>query len=262
MYAKRAYRRRRPAVKKARRVARKPSGARKSITKIVKSVINRQAEIKEMFDYGLNQPITIASSSTPTFKNLVPTVGQGTQTSQRIGNQIRVKSGYIKGHVNLLPYSVSTNPGTIPLYVKMWILSCKNVIGANLGATSIGSTFFDITNGTLGLQGTMLDMDFPVNNDVWTVHASKTLKLGVGAITSTGPIGTNNYYDNSSFSQPFYFNIGKYMSTLKYDDGVTNVATNKCLWFVIQAVNADGSLNNGTQPAEFHYSTKVSYVDY
>lgn len=257
MYGKRTYRKRRPAVKKARRVPRKSGVARKSITKLVKSVIRRQAEKKEAFDYGVNNVITTTVTSTPVFRNVLPTLAQGVQTSQRIGNEIKVVSGYIKGHVNILPYNVTTNPGPTPAYIKMWLVTCKTINTVNLASTSIATTFFDITNGTVGLQGNMLDIDLPINNDVWTLHASKTIKIGVGgaAAASTG------YYDNSSFTAPFYFNTGKYMNTLKYDDGASNNPTNRNLFLIFQAVSADGTTFTGANSAEYHFSNKVTYID-
>jgi len=263
MYAPRlqkrkAYRARRPV----KRVPRKRSGGRKAIVKIVKSVLSSQAENKAWFDYGINQSITCVQTSTPTYKNLMPVVSQGTGHSQRVGNEIRVKSGYVRGHVNLLPYEAILNNLPIPAYVKIWILSCKEKNGSALSSTSIGNDFFDIVNSSIGLQGNMLDVDLTVNKDAWTIHGSKLIKLGVGAITSTGPIGTGGYYEGtSSFSTPFSFNIGKFMKgTLKYDDTDATVV-NKNMFIAFQVVPANGASGVNQIMAEFHYSTRVNYED-
>lgn len=261
MYGKRTYRKRRPVAKKARRVSRKSSSTRKSITKIVKSVISRQAENKIWIDYGINQTIPVTVGNVPVSKNLVPLLTQGTTKSNRIGNEINVKGGYVRGHVNLLPYDVTLNSGPIPVWLRIWILTCKQENTTNLSSTFISSNFLDINTTTVGLQGNMLDMDLPVSKDNWIVHTSKTIKLGVGAITSVGPVGTNGYYEgSSSFSVPFYFNIGKYLKKIKYDDN-NNFPTNKNMFIVFQAVPANGS-NGGNQiPAEFHYTTRITYED-
>jgi len=262
MYASRFQKRKANRAKRpVKRVPRKRSGGRQAIVKIVKSVISRNAENKAWFDYGANQSISCTVSATPTNKNLMPVVSQGTGHSQRVGNEIRVKSGYIRGHVNLLPYDATLNNLPVPAYCKIWILSCREKNGSSLASTSIGNDFFDIVNSSIGMQGTMLDIDLTVNKDAWIIHGTKTLKLGVGAITSTGPIGTNGYYEgSSSFSTPFSFNIGKYMKTLKYDDTDATVV-NKNMFIAFQVVPANGASGANQIMAEFHYCTRVEYED-
>jgi len=260
MYGKRSYRKRRPAVKKARRVSRKSGYARKSITKIVKSVISRQAENKAWFDYGANQSIICTAVSTPTNKNLLPQLSQGVGKSGRVGNAVTVKSGYVRGHVNILPFENTTNNFPVPCYVKIWILSQKIVNTNNLAATTIGSNLFDTVNASVGLQGNMLDIDFSLNKDAWVSHGTKTLRLGSGYPSGTGPVGSAGYFDNSPMSMPFYFNFGKYIKTLKYDDA-TAVPTNRNMWIAFQVVPANGATATGQIMAEFHYTTRVEYED-
>jgi len=246
------------AKRTGKRAPRKRTGARKSIVKIVKSVLSRQAENKAWFDYGENQSIATASSSTPSFKNLIPPVAQGTGHSQRIGNEIRVKSGFIRGHVNIKPYDATLNNLPLPCYVKMWVLSCKTQNTTDLASTDIASSFFDVVNSDVGFQGSMLDIDFTVNKDTWTVYASKIVKIGSG-YNLTGPVTNLSYFDNSSMSVPFYFNIGKHMKTIKYADGT--VPTNKNMFIIFQAVTATGSPSANQIMAEYHYSTRVEYED-
>lgn len=262
MYAKRfgkrkAIRARRPY----KRVSRKRSGGRTAITKIVKSIISRQAENKVWFDYGLNQSISISSGGlTPTNKNLLPQLSQGTSHSGRVGNEVRVKSAYIRGHVNILPYDLTLNPLPVPLYVKMWVLSAKAINTNNLALTTIGTNFFDIVSSSSSFQGNMLDADFSVNKDAWTIHATKTVKIGAGAYVSTGPVSQTSYFDNSPMSMPFAFSYGKFIKTLKYDDSGP-VPTNRNMFIVFQAISANGASGGGYIPAEFHYTTRVEYED-
>ena len=118
--------------------------------------------------------------------------------------------------MNLLPYNVTTNPYPCPAYVKMWVVSSKLTNTASLSATLINTNFLETGSGTSGLQGNMLDMCFKVNKDHWTVHATKTVKLGLTSLPATATAG---YFDNGSFSLPFTFNFGKYFkSMLKYSD--------------------------------------------
>lgn len=151
MYAKRS---RRAAKRPSKRVPRKRSGGRKAIVKIVKSVLSRQAENKIWADYGVNQSIVCTASSTPTFENLLPLLSQGTSTTGRIGNEVRIKTGYIRGHVNLLPYNISSNNLPIPCYVKMWVCSSRTINTQNLAATSISTDFSSLVDPILGFKVT------------------------------------------------------------------------------------------------------------
>lgn len=262
MYASRfpkrkAIRARRPY----KRVPRKRSGGRKAITKIVKSIISRQAENKVWADYGANLAIQSASATVPQARNLLPLLSPGTGVSSRIGNEVRVKTAYIRGHVNLLPYNVSTNFNALPCYVKMWLCSSRQINTQSISATSIATTFFEAGATSTGFQGNMLDIDFSPNKDVWIVHSTKTVKLGAGYVTSAGsPVSGGSYFDNSPMSVPFQFNYGKKCGTLKYDESITN-ATNKNMFLVFQVVPANGDGGSLNNMAEFHYTTRVEYED-
>ncbi|AYP28794.1 MAG: putative capsid protein [Virus sp.] len=261
MYAKRfgkrkAVRARRPY----KRVPRKRSGGRQAITKIVKSVLSRQAENKAWFDYGANQSITCVASGPFISKNLIPVLSQGVGKSQRVGNEVRVKSGFVRGHVNILPFENTTNNLPVPCYVKMWVCSYKTLNSNGVSGTNQGTAFFDIVNGSIGPQGNMLDIDFTVNKDSWVLHGTKTVKLGSAYPSATGPVGSSGYYDNSPMSAPFSFNFGKYIKTLKYDDATT-VATNRNMFLSFQVVPANGATGSGQIMAEFHYTTRVEYED-
>jgi hypothetical protein len=261
MYARRFYKRKAKPGKRTRKVSRRKSTTgSKAITRIVKSVISRQAENKAWFDYGANQSITCTAVGVPTNKNLLPQLAQGVTKSQRVGNSVRVKSGFVRGHVNILPYENTTNNFPVPCYVKIWILSQKIVNTNNLAATTIASNIFDTVSAAVGMQGNMLDIDFTLNKDAWISHGSKTIRLGSGYPSATGPVGIAGYYDNSAMSRPFYFNFGKYIKTLKFDDATT-VPTNRNMWIAFQVVPANGATATGQIMAEFHYTTRVEYED-
>lgn len=259
-YVRKAYRRRAPK-KSTRRVARKSTSARKSIVKIVKSVISRQAENKVWADYGVNQTITSAAGTNPIARNLLPTLSPGTGIQGRVGNEIRVKSGYVRGHCNLLPYNASTNSLPLPCYIKMWVCSSRLLNTTSISATNISTTFFEAGGTSAGFQGNMLDIDFSTNKDMWVVHYTKTIKLGAGYVLSaTSPVSGGSFFDNSSMSLPFQFNFGKKINGLKYEESITS-PTNKNMFLVFQVVSADGAAAGGQVMAEFHYTTRVEYED-
>ena len=236
----------------------------KYIANICKKVISRKAENKIWFDYATNVVIPTANLSVPVYRNLCPIVAQAVGKSNRTGNEITVKNGMIRGHINILPYNAITNPFPVPVYVKMWIVSAKGINTNLLSATTIASDFLDVINASIGLQGNMLDIDLTLNRDSWTLHAQRVVKIGAGFTNTTTnlPVSGGGYFDNSPMSVPFYFNFGKHLKTLKYDDSNPPYACiNRNLFIVFQSVNADGSTPAGYTPAEFHYSTRVEYED-
>lgn len=248
-YKKRAYRRR----------AKKVTPAVKSY---VKRIISSNNENKMVIQYGINQAITTASATNPTYiQNLLPSLAQGTGKSNRIGNDIKIKYAYVRGFVNLLPYSATLNPLSTPIQVKIWLCSSKTVNTNNIASTSIASDFFEVNNASAGFQGNLLDMMLTPNKDSWVIHATKTFELGATYASTNGQVGTAGYFDNSKMIRPFYFNYGKYFkSVLKYNDQTLNIPTNKNLFLVFQAVNADGS-TTAINCAEYHFTSRCEFED-
>jgi len=249
-------------VKRPYRRAAKRTGksSAKYITTICKKVISKAAENKAWFNYGTNIQISNTNLGTPVYLNLLPSLTQSVGKSGRVGNEIKVKSGFVRGHINILPYNVTTNPSPPPVYVKIWLVASKTVNTNLFQNTPASTSFFDVVNSSLGFQGNMLDIDWTINKDLFTLYASKTVKLGASFSHSTGPVSYNSYFDNSPMSVPFSFSFGKHVKTLKYDD-TTTVPTNRNMFLVWQAVNADGSSPTGNVPAEYHYSIRVDYED-
>lgn len=262
-YGKKGYRKR-----AGRRSTRKPYAKRsRAITKVVKKVLSRNLE-KKAFHFALaNEALTIATPSlVPKAIDLVPALAQGTGASQRIGNEILVKNAYIKGFVNIKAYNATTNPNAVPIYVKFWLLSCKKTNTPAMATISTFSTFFESMNSGLPFQGSTLDMLLTVNKDVWTVHSTKLVKIGVStSVGGNNPVATTGYFDNSQMSKPFYFNYTKHLKKIMYDDTVNNVSTNRNLFLVIQPANADGTTTVDPtiiiNPAEIHTVQLVEYTD-
>lgn len=113
-----------------------------SFAKKVLKVIHRQAENKVWIAYQANNNITTASSSTFTNVSLMPTMSQGTGHSNRVGDDVTVVKARINGYVNLLPYNSVSNPTVGPLFVRMWVLSVKNMQNSQTLSTSTISSNF------------------------------------------------------------------------------------------------------------------------
>lgn len=247
----------RKPVRKGRKA---PVKVSKGLRKAIKRICKGDAETKSYINYNSNIAINTASTSIPPVAlNLIPPVQQGVGKSQRVGNQISVKSALVKGRINLLPYNATTNTGPVPMLVKAMIVS--NIQSNNItpGSVSTWTNFFEVNNGSATFQSTPIDLNLPINKEAWRLHATKTFKIGASSISSTGPVGSTGYYDNSPMSVPFSFSYGKHIRRLKFDD-TTGAPTNHNLYLIFQAVNADGSVSTLTG-CEHHTVYRVDYTD-
>lgn len=258
----RRYSRPRKFSRRPRRVIRRRPKVSKKIRAYVKKAIHRNIENKEIIVYAANTGLNAASSTTQSI-GLIPATTNSTYANNRIGNQIKCVSGIIKGHVNLLPYNATTNPNPAPLWVKIMLVKLLpyQAQQANLGSTYLGGLF---RGNAIGLpqQFNMLDMSLPINDDWFRLLGQKTFRLGSTSPSSTGPVSSGTYFDNSHMSVPFYFNWGKFVkSSLKYeDDQQSNLCQNHNLYLVFCAVNADGTSNVYT-PCEYHYVNTMKFED-
>lgn len=223
----------------------------------IKAAITRTMEKKIYAQYAQNTVInSVAGSSI----SLCPTPAQGAGANQRIGNQITVVKAVIHGRVNILPYNSTSNPLSTAVLVKIFLCKSKSINGPNFSAIyNVNNDFFDVGGSKLGFQSNVLDMLLTVNKNNWTWCATKAFKIGASYPSASGPVGSGGYYDNSSMSVPFMFDYSKHLHTLRFDDS-SPYALNDNLFLVFQAVYADGSASS-LAPAEFHYVTRVDYID-
>ena len=230
-----------------------------SLVKTIKRVIHQQIENKQWYNYAANQSIqTCSGAAVPFLYSLLPTLSQSALDNGRIGNQVTVVKNNFTYCVNLLPYNAITNPSPL-IYLKMWVVSLKNK--SQFEGTPLLSdfnNFFEVGNSSLNFQGNTLDTLFRVNNELFTVHATRVHTLGTSGST---PASSTNIYGGSNNPQArgtIY--LGKYAKQLKYNDAGT-IVSNRSLWLVIQPVTQDGSTGTGYISSEIHYNHEVSYED-
>lgn len=246
---------------RGRKPSTKKAGVSKPLKTYIKKAISRNQESKISTVYGINQDILTTAASTPTNISLLPTPNQGTGESDRVGNLIDVKKCVISGLVNLKKYDTTDTtpiaPG--PFWVKMWVVSAKNVNTNTFSNTTAATTFFNINNSSVGFASNVRDMVLDVNNDYFTLHRYKMFKIGASSTSSV-----NNpafYYDNSPMAVPFKFDLSKIVGKLRYDENQT-WATNKNLFLVMSVARCDGSTGSSTVPnVEYHFKLDNIYKD-
>lgn len=264
MYRKRSYKKKSAPYKKRGYKKRAPR-KRSSLVKTIKRVIHSQIENKIVSQYNTNVILTYANttgvSATPSFINLNPNISQGVTSSQRLGCQIRIMKGVINGYVNLLLTSPVVNPSTSPVYVKMWLCRRKatNQGVSGVPAATDFNSFFQSGSTSLGFQGSMLDMVFKTNSEVWSVLQTKTCCLS----TALSQTGVNIINGNSGrCSVPFNFSFAKHLGLIRYNDNSTPPYS-KELYLVFQTIWADGTSSNVTayQMAEIHFNVEWTFED-
>ena len=201
---------------------------------------------------------------TPSFLNCVPRIAQGSAQNQRTGNDIRVTSGIIRGHISLNGFNATTNPAVAPVLVKMWLCRYKQVNTVSLLQTNADVSFFEALSGnTTGFSGDIGDMDKYPNQDSWEWLETKEVKVGVGSTSNQAPTANTVFFDNSSAVAPFEFNLGRHLrGATTYIDNDSTIPTNKNLFVVFQAVYAfPYSTTDATGLANCSYVIKHEYTD-
>lgn len=258
----RKYQRKKGAIRRRKYRGRYRKRVSKSVKTYVKSAIHRNIENKIKVGYAANNsiPTALAGATSPYQYNLLPVLNEGAEDGERIASKVKPMKNTFRAYVNLLPHNALTNPD-FPIMVRCWIVKYKlqNRNAATMNLADFDA-FFDTGTTAVGFQGNMLDMLLPVNKSQWIVYEERKFKLGVGQ-NAGGYSGGNNALDNSSFNRQIVFYCSKHWKTsLDYTDNTVDRPTNTSLFFVCQAVAANGTAVIGPT-CEIHYTHRFEYED-
>lgn len=200
---------------------------------------------------------------TPSYLNLVPRIEQGSQQNQRTGNDVKIVSGLIRGHISTRTRDATTNPLGGPILVKIWLCRYKTANTSSLLNTNADTAFFEGgTGGAIGFSGTIQDMSNFPNVDSWDMLQTKEYKIGTASQSNSMPASTV-FFDNSPACIAFEFDLTKYLKgTTQYLDNTSSVSTNKNLFLVFQATYAfTGSTTEAYELADCTYTMRHQYID-
>lgn len=276
------YRRRRPASKKQssrpKRVYRKRST--KGIERVVKKILSRNVENKMRQNGGIAQigPTNGAGFQTNDIIPLTPyyeaglsiaqnlDITQGTGVSNRVGNSIKTRSGYLRAVLYPAPYSATLNPTPRPVIVTQWIFKLKSGITDSTGNVLgvLLSTYFKDQNSSVAVQNSLSDTVLKVNPDYINLLSRKTYKLGYAADAGTGANATNQNYANNDYK---HNHIIKMPTTrflrkqIRYTDNNAQPLTSTT-WMVFTVAYADGSAMPATHvPAYINWEHDYQFED-
>jgi len=220
--AKKPYRRRAPAKKSTRRVVRKSSKPSKALTKAVKSIIHQQAENKMAYHAIDNVPFNSGINATGDMQRILPNIGVGTDESQRVGEQVRLMSLSLKGHMYLSTANNSISNARIG--VRMFVVSPKNMPAwPDASANTLWLGHLLRKGGTnVGFTGIISDLYAPVNTDQVTCYYDKTHYITMPFVyNQTLGVPTQGYtsvtWDLVNSCKFFNINLKVKNKLLKYD---------------------------------------------
>lgn len=274
------FRRRSPLGKRAprRKYARKPRravGARKSMVKLIKSVIHKQAENKQVSFTTSNSLGNVISASTlweaQNIVPLSPTAGymamtQGPGQGNRVGNKVRTVRCHIKFIMSPRAIDVTTNQNPIPQDVRILIMKSKDTPTTKMSFTELNGGIFQNGNSDSGFSGQLPDLIRDINKDLYTVYYDKLFKVGPSSVYSTvSDNGKNSFYfANNDYKSNLILKIDvtKWVGKqLTFNDN-TSLCETPMLQMVILPCACDGQ-NNAfcSVPLYWTYQQVYEYED-
>lgn len=258
MYRRRRFNRKRKYRRRSKKTYFQKRG---TFAKKVKKVIFREAETKETNAVVMvSVPVAKGSSGVmPQSIPLLPYLAAASNRYSRIGNNIKLSKSTISGIISLTPTMQGNTQAYSPVTIVMWLVTYKAIKEqfSTLNST-INTNFMVSAQASKGLAGDMTDMFYPIDENTWTVHAKKIMRLSASSWsrltnnyvsttvsgTETGNLaGASNFYENGKVSKSFSIRIDKYIKNLRFND-TQNAAypINTNLHLILQALPGDGSL--------------------
>lgn len=172
----------------------------KGIISFIKKVMNDNMETKQAYTTTGNSYITFNSgiNSTGDMQQIIPNIARGTADNERIGDQIKMQSFYLRGHIKVdFNTSGASNQDLCNIVCRLMVLSLKpkaNYTEASSSSTQLAG-LLKKGGTTSNFSGYLQDIYAPINTDLYTVHADR------------------KFYLNQSFMQNFNSTTNAIVST-------------------------------------------------
>lgn len=234
-----------------KRTASKPvrKAKKTNLKKFVKKVVHELTETKECYTTTGNSLVMFNSGidSVGDIMPIVPALGQGTDSNQRVGQTISAQSLNIKGHMKLNINDVSDSTKLPNVMVRMMVVSMKNKQSYGDVTASAAPLASLLRKGgtTTNFTGVLSDLYAPINTDVFTVHHDKRYNLSQSFLNGIGASIPSQYVaqDVSKTVRFFNFNVKCKNRKLKYDEDVSSDSfpVNFCPFILLGYCYLDGS---------------------
>jgi len=163
---------------------------------------------------------------------IVPQIAPGTDGSTRIGDKVKPLRLTVKGIV-----SVAENPDTTPFYVRVMMLSQKDVkVGAKVGTDTDPAHLLRTAipgASEIAFQGNREELNYYVNDNKFKVYYDKQFLITPASAASGNPQKGSQFKFSKTFkSLPAHFS---------FDEGNGNWVNNFAPFFAIGYAYANGN---------------------
>lgn len=229
-----------------------------AVRRIVKQEISRNSEDK-LVSLFQSQVHNSAIGSGDVYR-LLPSITQGVDAHQRIGDSVRAKSLMVKFRLALPPnYWQNIQTFTVPFQVRLMILKQKNVKAngqlANVDTAHLLRPNFG-SSTELSYDGSPQRHMSPINTELFEVLFDKKVYMLPQDVQRTN-LGTYPLTPNT-------MEITKYVkcpARLTYDDGNGNEANNFAPFAVAGYCKADGTIDTINTALQVDVMTTVKFED-
>lgn len=195
-------------------------------------------------------------------------ITQGTGISNRIGNNITTRSGYLRAVIYPRAYGATDNVAPGPINVTFWIFKLKSGQTDSSGnvLATLQTNWFKNNNSVGGIQNNLADDVMIPNDSAVTILKRKVYKLGVSeTVAGSGGVAAAQYQMNNDYkyNHIIRMNLTKYLrKKIKYQDNNTMPLT-ATTWLAITVAKADGSAfaNNVQIPAAYNLEYDYRFED-
>lgn len=212
---------------------------------LMRKMIHKNVENKEI-GFRVEETLHNSAIGNGDIVPIVPQIPDGLDGSSRIGDRIKPLSLEVRGVISLS----EENPDTKPMYVRVMILSQKDVkVGSRVGTDTDPDHLLRPAipgSGEVPFLGNRMELNFPVNDNKFKVYYDKKFLLAPVSAAS-GNAG--------SLSQ---FTFTKYLKTLpahlSFDEANGDWPNNFAPFFCVGYCYADGS---GPDTVQTRVSTSI-----
>lgn len=252
----------RPRGKRPRSYPRKP------IKQLIQRAIRNTQEVKQ-FQFGTSQISLVTYSNTANFNNknvieLGPSssndLTQGTGNSNRIGNDISIKSVSLKMIIYPNAYDATINSQPVPMNVRYVIAHSK----ATPTDLIVSNTFFESNNSTVSPQDNLEDQILNINKDIYVVSRDKSFKVGSANNTGSGSQSQWQHYANNDYKRNVVIksDITKcFPKKITWND-TSSIPTSFMPNLILFVSRSDGiAYASNQEPLKYFYEVTIRYTD-
>jgi len=224
----------------------------KLIKKVAAAEVHRNIEDKQQsLDFAFtafNNAVNVASD----IHRIFPLVATGTNSGDRTGDSIKLRSLVVRGHVTCTTPVLSGR-----MIVRMVICQPRSL--GTYGLMNASPSWLDTVlrngNTTQGLDGTIKSMYLPTNTEGIQVWKDKVFYLDTYV---TGLVGTSTQYHYGI--ELFKFEIPVANKTIRYDTSSAEpMAFSPCL--LVSFAYAEGVAPGATTAIAYSFNSTMKYED-